>query len=167
MLILKAWRAQQPQDKDPPGPLVLRIESYRLQAVPGSASGLLHVSPPRQPLPIGTGSGGFSRIEIYTQAEVLRESVRVEDGQLSRYVAPLYKVWVEHLGRLGTREGYEVEAQSAAFDPATIAGEGIARLQKPNQVLRVAADAVRLVRITAPDGRQSTMEYANASVTIR
>src|ERR1700709_2602642 len=114
MLILKAWRAQQPQDKDPPGPLVLRIESYRLQAVPGSASGLLHVSPPRQPLPIGTGSGGFSRIEIYTQAEVWRESVRVEDGQLSRYVAPLYKVWVEHLGRLGTREGYEVEAQSAA-----------------------------------------------------
>ena len=63
--------------------------------------------------------------------------------------------------------GYEIEAQSAAFDPIGITGEGYARLRKPDQVLRVAADETRLVRITAPDGKESTMEYSNASVTIR
>ena len=167
MLILKAWGTQRPQDKNPPAPLVLRIENYRLQAMPGNATGMLHVVPPRQPIPLGAGPGRFARIEIYTEAEVLRETVLLENGQLSRHTAPIYKVWVEHLGSLGAREGYEVEAQSAAFDPATITGEGIARLRQPNQVLRVAADAIRLVRITAPDGKQSTMEYSNSRVTIR
>ena len=32
------------------------------------------------------------------------------------------KVWVEHLAQLGMREGYEIEAQSAVFDPMRIAG---------------------------------------------
>lgn len=167
MLIIKAWGTQDPQDKSPPIPVVFRVESYRLQVMPGIASGRLHVVPPRLPILIGAELGRFARIEIYTEAEVLRETVLVEHGHLSRYPAPFYKVWIEHLGQLGARDGYEIEAQSAAFDPIRIAGEGFARLQKPNQVLRVAADEARLVRITAPDGKQSTMEYSNACVTIR
>jgi hypothetical protein len=167
MLIIKAWRTQGPQGKSPPPPVVYRVESYRLQIVPGNTSGTLHVSPPRQPILIGAEAGRFVRIETYTEAEVLRETLVMENGQLIRHPAPFYKVWIEHLGQLGARVGYEVEAQSAAFDPVRIAGEGFARLQKPDQVLRVAADEARLVRITAPDGTQSTMEYSNARVTIR
>jgi hypothetical protein len=167
MLIIKAWRTQNPQEKSPPVPVVFRVDSYRLQVMPGNTSGMLHVAPPRQPMPVGAEPGCFARLEIYTQADVLRESVLIENGQLSRYLAPLYKVWVEHLGQLGARVGYEVEAQSAAFDPITVAGEGFARLRKPDQLLRVAADEARLVRITSPDGKQSTMEYSNACVTIR
>jgi hypothetical protein len=167
MLVIKAWRAQGPQEKSPPVPVVYRVESYRLQIMPGNAGGTLHVSPPRQPILIGAEPGRFVRIETYTEAGVLRETVLIEHGQLSRYPAPFYKVWVEHLGQLGSRVGYEVEAQSAGFDPIRVTGEGFARLLKPDQVLRVAADEARLVRITAPDGTQSTMEYANACVTIR
>jgi hypothetical protein len=167
VLIIKAWYAQDPQDKSPALPDVFRVKTCRLEVMPGNSTGRLHVVPPRLPILVGAEPGRFARLEIYTEAEVLRETVLVEHGQLSRYPAPFYKVWVEHLGRLGAREGYEVEAQSAAFDPMKIAGEGLARLQKPDQVLRVAADAIRLVRITAPDGKQSTMEYSNASVTIR
>jgi hypothetical protein len=167
MLLIKAWRTQDPQGKGPSVPVVFRVESYRLQVMPGNASGMLHVTPPRQPLPIGTAPGRFARVEVYTEAEVLRETVLIENGQLNQYLAPLYKVWVEHLGRLGTRVGHEVEAQSAAFDPIRNAGEGFARLQKPDQVLRIAADEARLVRITSPDGKQSTMEYSNACVTVR
>jgi hypothetical protein len=166
MLIIKAWRTQDPQEK-PTGPAVYRVESYRLQITPGNTGGTLHVSPPRQPILIGAEPGRFVRIETYTEAGVLRETVLIEHGQLNRYPAPFYKVWVEHLGQFGSRVGYEVEAQSAVFDPIRITGEGFARLQKPDQVLRVAADEARLVRITSPDGKQSTMEYANASVTIR
>jgi hypothetical protein len=167
MLIIKAWRAQGPQETSSAGPVVYRVESYRLQLMPGNASGTLHVSPPRQPILIGPGPGRFVRIETYTEAGILRETMLIENGQLSRHPAPFYKVWVEHLGQLGSRVGYEVEAQSAVFDPIRTTGEGFARLQKPDQVLRVAADEARLVRITSPDGKQSTMEYANASVTIR
>jgi hypothetical protein len=167
MRIIKAWRTQDPQDKSPPVPVVFRVETYRLQVMPGNTSGMLHVVPLRLPILIGAEPGHFARIEVYTEAEVLRETVLVEHGQLSRYPAPIYKVWVEHLGQLGARVGYEIEAQSAAFDPIRIASEGFARLRKPDQVLRVAADETRLVRITAPDGTQSTMEYSNACVTIR
>jgi hypothetical protein len=167
MLIIKAWRTQGPQEKGPPVPVVYRVESYRLQITPGNASGTLHVSPPRQPILIGPGPGRFVRIETYTEAEVLRETILIQNGQLTRCPASFYKVWIEHLGQLGARVGYEVEAQTAAFDPMRIAGEGFARLRKPDQVLRVAADEARLIRITSPDGTQSTMEYSNASVTIR
>jgi hypothetical protein len=167
MLIIKAWRTPDPLGTSPPVPAVFRVQSYRLQVMPGNASGMLHVAPPRQPILIGAEPGRFARIEVYTEAEVLRETVLIEHGQLSRYSAPFYKVWVEHLGQLGARIGYEVEAQSAAFDPIRITGEGFARLRKPDQVLRVAADEARLVRITSPDGQQSTMEYSNACVTIR
>jgi hypothetical protein len=167
MVIIKAWRTQGPQEPSLPVPVVFRVESYRLQVMPGNTRGMLHVSPPRQPILIGAEPDRFARIEIYTQAEVLRETLLIEHGRLSRYPAPFYKVWVEHLGQLGARVGYEVEAQSAAFDPITMTGEGFARLRKPDQVLRVAADEARLVRITAPDGNQSTMEYSNACVTIR
>jgi hypothetical protein len=167
MLIIKAWRTQDPQARRPPAPVVFRVESYRLQVMPGNTRGMLHVAPPRQPILIGAEPDRFARIETYTEAEVLRETMLIEDGRLNRYPAPFYKVWVEHLGQLGARVGYEVEAQSAAFDPIRITGEGFARLRKPDQVLRVAADEARLVRITAPDGKQSTMEYSNACVTIR
>jgi hypothetical protein len=167
VLIIKAWRTQDPQDKSPGVPVVFRVKTYRLEVMPGNTTGRLHVVPPRLPILLGAEPGRFARLEIYTQFDVLRETVLLENGQLSRYPAPFYKVWVEHLGRLGAREGYEVEAQSAAFDPMRVTGEGFARLQKPDQMLRVAADAIRLVRITAPDGKQSTMEYSNACVTIR
>jgi hypothetical protein len=167
MLIIKAWVAQDPRQKAPPAPVVYRVETYRVQVMPGKASGILHVVPPRLPILIGTEPGRVNRLEVYTEAEVLRETVLVENGQLSRQPAPFYKVWIEHLGQRGMREGHEIEAQSAAFDPITIAGEGIARLRKPDQVLRVAADAARLVRITDPGGKQSTMEYTDAAVTIR
>src|SRR5580698_1240149 len=140
MLIIKAWRPPDPQEKGPAQPVLFRVESYRVQVMPGNASGLLHVSPPRQPILLGVEPGRFARIEIYTESEVLRETVVIEHGQLIRYPAPFYKVWIEHLGQLGTRVGHEVEAQSAAFDPIRITGEGFARLQKPDRVLRVAAD---------------------------
>ncbi|HEX3836342.1 MAG TPA: hypothetical protein VHW25_05200 [Steroidobacteraceae bacterium] len=167
MPMIKAWRTQDPHDKSLPVPVVFRVENYRVQVMPGKASGILHVVPPRLPILIGAGTGRFARIEVYTEAEVLRETVLVENGQLNRYPEPFYKVWIEHLGQRGAREGYEIEAQYAAFDPITSTGEGVARLRKPDQVLRVAADATRLVRIIAPDGKQSTMEYANACVTVR
>jgi hypothetical protein len=167
MLIIKAWHTNDPQEKSPSVPDVFRVESYRLQIMPGNSSGMLHVAPPRQPILIGAEPGRFVRIEIYTEAEVLRETVLIENGQLSRYPEPFYTVWVEHLGRHGTRVGYEVEAQSAAFDPMRIPGEGFVRLRKPDRVIRVAADEARLVRITSPDGKQATMEYSNACVTIR
>ncbi len=167
MLIIKAWHTPDPQEKSASVPVEFRVDSYRLEVMPGNSSGMLHVAPPRRPILIGAEPGRFARIEIYTEAEVLRETVLVEHGQLSRYPEPFYKVWVEHLGRRGTRVGYEVEALSAAFDPIRIAGEGFARLRKPDRVLRVAADEARLVRITSPDGKQATMEYSNASVTIR
>lgn len=167
MLIIKAWGPRDPQQKSPSVPVVFRVESCRLQAMPGNASGRLHVAPPRQPILIGPEPGQFARIEIYTAAEVRRETVWIEAGQLRRDLAPIYKVWVEHLGQLGTRVGYEVEAQSAVFDPIRSSGEGFARLSKPDQVLRVAADEARLVRITSPDGQQSVMEYFNGCVTLR
>ena len=167
MLIIKAWHTQDPQEKSASAPVVFRVESYRLQVMPGNGSGMLHVAPPRRPILIGAEPGRFARIEIYTEAELLRETMLVEHGQLSRYPEPFYKVWVEHLGGNGTRVGYEVEAQSAAFDPLSIPGEGLARLRKPDRVLRVAADEARLVRITSPDGKQATMEFFNAGVTIR
>jgi hypothetical protein len=167
MLIIKAWRTQGPQETSPPVPVIFRVESYRLEAMPGNASGMLHVSPPRQPIPIGAEPGRFVRIETYTEAEVLRETILIEHGQLSRYPAPFYRVWIEHLGQRGSRVGYVVEAQFAAFDPIRITGEGFARLRKPDQVLRVAANDARLVRITSPDGKQSTMVYSDACVTIR
>jgi hypothetical protein len=167
MLIIKAWPTSDPPQQGLPPPAVFRVTNYRVQATPGSAGGVLHVVPPRLPILLGVEPGRFARLEVYTEADVLRETVLVEHGQVSRYAAPFYKVWIEHLGPRGMREGHEVEAQSAAFDPITVIGEGLARLRKPDQLLRVAADAARLVRITAPDGTQSTMEYADARVTIR
>ena len=167
MLTIKAWHAQDLQEKRPAVPDVFRVESYRLQIMPENSSGMLHVAPPRRPFLIGAEPDRFARIEIYTEAEVLRETILIEHGQLRRYPEPFYRVWVEHLGRRGTRVGYEVEAQSAAFDPMRIPGEGFARLGKPDRVLRVAADEARLVRITSPDGKEVTMEYSNACVTVR
>lgn len=167
MLIIKAWLTQDPRRKASSTPVIYRVENYRVQVMPGNASGVLHVVPPRLPILIGAEPGRVNRLEVYTESEVLRETVLVEHGQLSRRPAPYYKIWIEHLGHRGMREGYEIEAQSAAFDPITIGGEGVARLHKPDQVLRVAADAARLVRITDPDGKQSTMEYADAAVTVR
>ena len=167
MLTLKAWRVQQPQDKDPPVPLVLRVESYRLQATPGKAGGLLHVSPPRQPLPLGTGSGSFSRIEIYTQAEVLRESVRVEDGQLSRYAAPLYKVWVEHLGRLGTREGMRLRLNLPPSIPRRLPARELPGCKSQIRCCVSPPTPSGWCGLPHPMAQKSTMEYGNSSVTIR
>ncbi len=101
MLIIKAWRTQDLQEK----PAVYRVESYRLQIMPGNNSGTLHVSPPRQPILLGAEPGRFVRLETYTEAGVLRETVLIEHGQLRRSAAPFYKVWVEHLGQLGARVG--------------------------------------------------------------
>src|ERR1700722_2960114 len=114
MLIIKAWHAQDPQEKSSSVPVVFRVESYRLQVMPGNGSGMLHVAPPRRPILIGAEPGRLAHIEICTEAELLRETILVEHGQLSRYPEPFYRVWVEHLGPNGTRVGYEVEAQSAA-----------------------------------------------------
>lgn len=164
---VKAWLLQEPAPQHAV-PQEFTADSYTIRALPGHDSGVLDLVPPTQdPISIKGVPGHFSRVEILTADDKLRETIIVEQGQLCRYPAPWYVVSAERLGQFGHRDVDELEAESVVFEPMKVTGEGTLRLTKPNKVLRVAADAYLRVRVTDPNGVQRVMEYSDGTVTIR